>query len=276
MHLRGVKGLGCSGSTATTCPTCPTCGSKEASWNYPATSWSGTCSSGKMQSPIDIVTASATGATADDTQYTSLVSGSWRSGNQISSGTTFEGKAWVTVKDYSVTLTNIWSYFTYGGKDYRLTETKIHTPAEHTIDGAKFDIEVEMIFQDVTGKYLTLSVLGKKGGSGSPTSLSAAATSAPSAGAYKTANIDFNEMIKSLRTTCSSGKQCGDSTSEISTHYVYEGSLTAPPCTEGITKIVLKETFFILDEHYDPLYALNKNNFRPVQALGDRTVKTKS
>lgn len=170
----------------------------------------------------------------------------------------------------------IWSYFTYGGKDYRLTETKIHTPAEHKIDGAAFDIEVEMIFQDVAGKYLTVSALGKKGGSGSPTSLSAAATSAPSKGAYKSAQIDFNEMIKSLRTTCSTGTACGDSTSEISTHYVYDGSLTAPPCTEGVTKIVLKEPFLILDEHYDPLSTLNGNNARPVQALGDRTVKSKS
>jgi len=278
MHLNGVKTLGCStaAAPAATCPTCPTCASGVSAVSYPATSCTGTCSTGTKQSPINIISGSATAATAEDTQYTSLIAGSWRAGNQISSGTTFNGKAWVTIKDSSVVISNIWSYFSYGGKDYRLAETKIHTPAEHKIDGTGFGIEVEMIFQAVDGKYLTVSALGNKGGSGSPTSLTAAATSAPSAGSYKTAQIDFNEMIKSMRTTCSTGSLCGDSTSEISTHYVYEGSLTAPPCTEGVTKIVLKEPFLILEEHLTPLSTLNGNNARPVQALGDRTVKTKS
>jgi carbonic anhydrase len=53
-------------------------------------------------------------------------------------------------------------------------------------------------------------------------------------------------------------------------HYAYEGSLTAPPCTEGVQFFIIKAPIGIQKEMIDnfPL----KMNARPVQPLNGRKI----
>ena len=56
-------------------------------------------------------------------------------------------------------------------------------------------------------------------------------------------------------------------------YYTYDGSLTAPPCTEGITWLVLKQPVEISTAQLNQLKSFFPSNARPVQALHARTIK---
>ena len=56
-------------------------------------------------------------------------------------------------------------------------------------------------------------------------------------------------------------------------YYRYEGSLTTPPCSEGVRWLVLKQPVPVSAEQIDRLTkALGHPNNRPVQPVGARVV----
>ena len=55
-------------------------------------------------------------------------------------------------------------------------------------------------------------------------------------------------------------------------YYAYEGSLTAPPCTEGVLWLVMKQPVELSAAQLARLSALFPNNARPVQPLHGRVV----
>jgi carbonic anhydrase len=56
-------------------------------------------------------------------------------------------------------------------------------------------------------------------------------------------------------------------------YYRYEGSVTAPPCTEGVTWFVLKTPVEISPEQISAFATLYPHDVRPVQPLNGRVVQ---
>jgi carbonic anhydrase len=54
---------------------------------------------------------------------------------------------------------------------------------------------------------------------------------------------------------------------------VYQGSVSAPPCTEGVTWYVLKTPVDISSKQIDAFARLYPHDVRPVQPLNGRLVK---
>jgi carbonic anhydrase len=56
-------------------------------------------------------------------------------------------------------------------------------------------------------------------------------------------------------------------------YYRYQGSLTTPPCSEGVQWIVMAEKRQISPEQMAAMVSHLHDNNRPVQPLGDRTIR---
>ncbi|MCX8017029.1 MAG: carbonic anhydrase family protein, partial [Rhodocyclaceae bacterium] len=56
-------------------------------------------------------------------------------------------------------------------------------------------------------------------------------------------------------------------------YYTYMGSLTTPPCTEGVLWMVFKQPVPISPEQIGIFARLYPNNARPVQPTNDRLIK---
>jgi carbonic anhydrase len=55
-------------------------------------------------------------------------------------------------------------------------------------------------------------------------------------------------------------------------YYTYSGSLTTPPCTEGVTWYILKSTSTLSDEQLATIMKLYPHDNRPTQKLNHREV----
>ena len=53
----------------------------------------------------------------------------------------------------------------------------------------------------------------------------------------------------------------------------YRGSLTTPPCTEGVAWVVLTEPLTLSAAQIDAFAAAHPNNRRPAQPLGERVLR---
>jgi carbonic anhydrase len=56
-------------------------------------------------------------------------------------------------------------------------------------------------------------------------------------------------------------------------HYLYPGSLTTPPCSEGVNWMVLNEPISMSSQQISALRSAIGTSNRPVQPLGDRELK---
>ena len=116
------------------------------------------------------------------------------------------------------------SYMLVDGNKFNLLQFHFHWPSEHTVDGKQFLMEGHLVHQDAQGGLGVLGVLMERGDD-NPALETVWEFMPPSAGAVREPGISFNvnDLLPSDRTT-----------------YRYPGSLTTPPCSEGVSWMVLK------------------------------------
>jgi len=56
-------------------------------------------------------------------------------------------------------------------------------------------------------------------------------------------------------------------------YYTYMGSLTTPPCSEGVLWLVMKQPVQVSTEQINIFSRLYKNNARPIQPAAGRLIK---
>ncbi|WP_413600664.1 carbonic anhydrase [Curtobacterium sp. Curtsp57] len=193
----------------------------------------GTCSSGEEQSPIDLP-APKRGA-ALDLQASGPVEGITADNGHTVQFTAADGAR-----------TRI------GGDDLHLVQLHFHAGSEHTVEGEAADAEFHFVHADEGGALTVVGVLADRGAHNPAyDSFVAGAT----AGAGRESTVDLDAMLPEARS-----------------HYRYDGSLTTPPCSEGVRWIVLEDRIELGADQLADLEAAHVENVRPVQPLGDRTV----
>ena len=116
------------------------------------------------------------------------------------------------------------SYMLVDGNRFNLLQFHFHWPSEHTVDGKQFLMEAHLVHQDAQGGLGVLGVLMERGDTNSAIDV-LWDFMPPSAGAVREPGITFNvnDLLPNDRTT-----------------YRYPGSLTTPPCSEGVRWMLLK------------------------------------
>jgi carbonic anhydrase len=121
-----------------------------------------------------------------------------------------------------------------GGVAYELDQFHFHGPSEHRFAGRGFDMEMHLVHKSETGDTAVLGVFLKRGHSSGP--LATVFQNLPDVDAplnTRTALPPFDPA-----TFLPASK----------TNYRYLGSLTTPPCTEGVHWVVLADTMTVSDE----------------------------
>nr|GMD78458.1 alpha carbonic anhydrase 1, chloroplastic [Ipomoea batatas] len=157
----------------------------------------------------------------------------------------------------------------FRGKTYALSEIHWHTPSDHRIDGIQFTAELHMVHSAADSSRAVVSVLLQSGQSDPiVTKIQQQLSQLPMRPQNQTppeiplVNLNIQEL-RNLTTT--------------KRYYTYPGSLTNPPCTEGITWIIIGKIGTISRAQVAalkrPLDNGSKNNARPVQPLNGRKVE---
>ena len=146
-----------------------------------------------------------------------------------------------------------------------------HSPSEHTVDGKTYDLEVHMVhtYKDGSlGGVIGIFFDVADGGSSTNSFISQVAPQTATTAGTANGPLNLQSWLRSL---------------DFTKYYAYDGSLTTPPCTEGIKWHVLQEVQPISTAQLNVFRALwegtatfaggNGNN-RAVQPWNDRYVST--
>ncbi len=142
-------------------------------------------------------------------------------------------------------------------RPYHLKTLQFHQPSEHTIKGKPLDLEAQFIHEHKNGDTTIVAVLYKKGKE----------------------NIKLNKLWAELPTRKKRPQPLSKEVTpkEIIPHdnayYRVNGSLTTPPCTEGVKWVIKKEIQTVSEAQLEAFKkVLRKYNVRPTQKLYGRVV----
>lgn len=149
-------------------------------------------------------------------------------------------------------------YITIGKDKFRLTQFHFHTPGENKLKGDEHPMEIHFVHQGAKGKYAVVGVWVKEG-EANPALAKIIENLPPAQHKLhkpKGVTIDPNQLLPKDRK-----------------YYQFAGSLTTPPCTEGITWQMMATPIEASEEQIEAIKkAIGVENSRPVQALHDRKV----
>ena len=202
-----------------------------ANWGRLAPAWAA-CSSGTKQSPIDLSPASAAGGESFTVHYGPTRGHIFNNGHTIEVET--EGKNGLTT----------------GGRRFDLAQFHFHAPSEHRVGGRSYEMELHLVHKAADGGLAVLGVFLTRGPSS--TALAPIFNALPAAG-----NMAKAELPASFNPD--------DFLPRNRKHFSYAGSLTTPPCSEGVRWFVLEEPVAVADDHLARFAQLIPFNARPVQ-----------
>jgi carbonic anhydrase len=149
------------------------------------------------------------------------------------------------------------SSLTVDGKSYELVQFHFHRPSEEAVDGKRFAMVAHLVHRDDQGHLAVVAVplqLGRE-----------------------------NSLVETLwrNLPTAKEKEAAPTAIEINAasllpsslaYYAYSGSLTTPPCSEGVRWLVLKTPSSISNREAEIFASRYPNNARPVQRINGRKV----
>ena len=193
------------------------------------------CAVGNRQSPIDIVGATRAEVPAVVFHYQPMMLEVQHNGHTVEVASTSEN--WIEV----------------GGARYDLTQFHFHTPGEHTVEGRPFDMEVHLVHQNEEGTLAVVGILVRRGGEHPVLDDLAEQLPEPGESLAIEKKIAVAELLP-----------------EASRIFRYEGSLTTPPCSEGVQWFVFETPVEVSAAALAAFEAVLGDNSRPVQPLNGR------
>ena len=145
-----------------------------------------------------------------------------------------------------------------GSATYDLQQVHFHRPSEELIDGKPFAMVAHLVHKDPAGRLAVVAVLFEQGAS-NPALAEVFGHFPAQAGKEEApahARFDASALLP-----------------KATSYFTFEGSLTTPPCSEGVTWFVLRTPVTASAEQIDAFARHYAHNARPVQPLGGRTIR---
>jgi carbonic anhydrase len=200
------------------------------------------CAIGKRQSPINIEQGSTLQGPAEPVQFAYAPSNA----SVVNNGHTIQ----VDVQgDNSIVAR---------GSNYRLLQFHFHTPSEEQINFKRFPMVAHLVHKNNEGQLAVVAVLLQEGESNALIDKVWTYMPLDSGDRVRMPQglLDVNELLpKDQR------------------YYQFMGSLTTPPCSEGVLWMVLKQPVTLSKAQFKLFTQLYPNNARPVQAVNGRPVR---
>lgn len=143
------------------------------------------------------------------------------------------------------------------GRRYDLVQFHFHRPSEERINGRVFDMVAHLVHKDVQGRLAVIAVLLDRG-SAHPIIQSV----------WNNLPLEKGEELPARTTLDVSALLPSDRS-----YYIYMGSLTTPPCSEGVLWMVMKNPVTISAEQIAIFSRLYPMNARPIQSAAGRLIK---
>lgn len=191
-----------------------------------------TCDVGMMQSPIDLGEANAIGEVDLATSY----------GEAAGTVMAGPGKVQVDVEPGMGMIS--------GDRLFSLLQFHFHTPAEHKLDGERHPLVVHLVHGSREGRFAVLGIMFEEGDENP--ALDAIISGI---GSDDAVTVDVAAMLPD----------------EVEV-YRYMGSLTTPPCTEGVNWHVADETVEASAAQIAAMRARLGTSNRSIQPLNNRLV----
>lgn len=150
------------------------------------------------------------------------------------------------------------SFMMVGDKRYELRQFHFHHPSEERFQGKEHAMDIHFVHADSNGKLAVIAVQLHVGQTNP--SLQMIWQNLPGtegeAQSVPGVEIDASSLLP-----------------QNASYYTFAGSLTTPPCTEGVTWYVLKSPVDVSAEQVEAFGKLYPHNARPVQALNGRVIR---
>lgn len=209
-----------------------------ANWSRVNVDWA-SCSSGKRQSPIDI----RDGMKVDLENITFDYHPS--SFSEVDNGHTIQ----VTV--------GAGNFITVSNQTYELQQFHFHRPSEERINGKGTEMVMHLVHKSADGKLAVVAVLLERG-----TSHNLIQTIWNNLPLEKLQSVSPSIVIDPM-----------EALPKRREYYTYMGSMTTPPCTEGVLWLVMKQTMQASPAQMALFSRLYPLNARPIQPSNGRIVK---
>lgn len=144
-----------------------------------------------------------------------------------------------------------------GDEQFQLLQYHFHSPSEHTVGGKSYLMEMHLVHKSPEGKLAVIGVLieeGRHNAAFDPI-WSNLPTSKGQEKHLEHVKVDVNHLLPASTAT-----------------YRYDGSLTTPPCSEGVKWIIMTKPVHLSSKQIAAFRNVVKGNNRPIQALGGRAV----
>jgi len=199
------------------------------------------CARGKAQSPIDIRTTELHGQSLPALEFDYRPS-----------------RLHITDNGHSIQIdVDPGSSLRIGDDTYQLVQFHFHHPSEERINGQSSDMDAHLVHRDSQGRLAVVAVQLKVGQPNS--TVDALWNHLPK---EKEHRIDFNDVTVNAAALLPAGHG----------YFTYTGSLTTPPCSEGVRWIVMKSPSTLSKAEIATFASHYPNDARPVQQLNGRQV----
>lgn len=198
-----------------------------------------TCAKGKEQSPIDI--SGAVPASLDNVKV-----------NYQPSPLKIKNNGHTIQVDYAPG-----SFIEVDGTKYNLVQFHFHTPSEEAINGKRSAMVTHFVHKTDDGKLGVIGLLMNEGAES----------------AAMKAVFDNMPKEKGEKSVDGAMINAADVLPKNLTYYNFRGSLTTPPCSEGVNWMVLANPTEISPQQVSAFKSIFPMNARPIQPVNERTVK---